>query len=262
MTWVNLVKLYFSLINDLSRHMNLVIDIGNTRVKFGVFQEHKLLHHGFWLEEDLLSGLKHLLISHPEIQSAIWCQSGADRPLLLAQLMQNLKVHRMTHLSKLPFENNYKTPNTLGLDRLALASAAHLHAPKTASLVIDCGTCVTYDFIDAHGRYWGGAISPGLSMRYKAMHEYTDRLPDLSAQVPMALLGDSTESSMHQGVFRGLIHEIDGFINQYRQLNPNLTTFLTGGDLEILRDHIKNDIFAHSNFLLEGLNQILLINTD
>ena len=99
-------------------------------------------------------------------------------------------------------------------------------------------------------------------MRYKAMHEFTDCLPELRAEQSTTLYGDSTDSSMHQGAFRGLIHEIDGFIAQYRQHNPNLTTFLTGGDLEILRDHIKNDIFAHPNFLLEGLNQILLINKD
>lgn len=254
--------MYFCHLNDLSSAMNLAIDIGNTRVKYGVFDQHKLLHHGFWLEDDINKGFDQLLTEHPEIRYAIWCQSGADRPLLLKDMQQRLKVIKMTYESKLPIENHYKTPKTLGLDRLALVSAAHRHAPGKASLVIDCGTCVTYDFIDANGRYYGGAISPGLSMRYRAMHEYTDRLPNLSAEQSIALYGDCTDSSMHQGAFRGLIHEIEGFINQYRQHNPSLTTFLTGGDLEILRDHIKNDIFAHSNFLLEGLNQILLLNKD
>ncbi|HBB48759.1 MAG TPA: pantothenate kinase [Flavobacteriaceae bacterium] len=242
--------------------MNLVLDIGNTRVKYAVFLKNKLIHHGFWLENDLLEGFENLLIVHPDIAYAIWCQSGADRPDLYQRLQGKLSVVHMTHQSKLPIENHYKTPNTLGLDRLALASAAQLYAPGKASLIIDCGTCVTYDFIDANGRYFGGAISPGLSMRYRAMHHYTDRLPNLRAESTKALYGDSTDSSMHQGAFRGLIHEIDGFIDQYKAHNPNLTTFLTGGDLEILRDHIKNDIFAHSNFLLEGLNQILLINKD
>lgn len=242
--------------------MNLVLDIGNTRVKYGVFLGHELLHHGFWLEHDLLKGFENLMIAHPEIINAIWCQSGSDRPELAQLVHGKLHVIYMTHESKLTIENHYKTPNTLGLDRLALACAAKLHAPGKASLVIDCGTCVTYDFIDANGRYYGGAISPGLAMRYKAMHDYTERLPFLTAQPPQTLYGDSTDSSMHQGAFRGLVHEIEGFIAQYRHFNPNLTTFLTGGDLEILRDHIKNDIFAHSNFLLEGLNQILLINKD
>jgi type III pantothenate kinase len=168
----------------------------------------------------------------------------------------------MNHNLKLPVDNHYKSPKTLGHDRLALVSAAKFHAPGVASLVIDCGSCVTYDFIDANGRYYGGAISPGLAMRYKAMHDYTEKLPNLSIQATDHWYGDSTDNSMHQGAFRGLIHEIHGFINQYEQYNPNLTTFLTGGDLEILRDHIKNDIFAHPNFLLEGLNQILLINKD
>jgi len=242
--------------------MNLVLDLGNTRAKFGVFKNENLIAHGFWLETDLMSGFEHLLITYPELESAIWCQSGADRPLFFDYVSSKLNVMQMTHNVKLPVENHYKTPKTLGFDRLALVSAAKFHAPNAASLVIDCGTCVTYDFIDANGRYYGGAISPGLAMRYKAMHQYTERLPNLCAKATEALFGDSTENSMHQGAFRGLIHEIHGFINQYRQYNPNLTTFLTGGDLEILRDHIKNDIFAHPNFLLEGLNQILLINQD
>ena len=242
--------------------MNLVLDLGNTRVKFGVFEHHKLIAHGFWLEKNLRDGFEHLLITYPELNTAIWCQSGADRPLFLDYVSSKLNVFHMNHNLKLPLDNHYRTPKTLGHDRLALVSAAKFHAPGVASLVIDCGSCVTYDFIDANGRYYGGAISPGLAMRYKAMHDYTEKLPDLSIQATDHWYGDSTDNSMHQGAFRGLIHEIHGFINQYKQYNPNLTTFLTGGDLEILRDHIKNDIFAHPNFLLEGLNQILLINKD
>ena len=159
-----------------------------------------------------------------------------------------------------PVKNNYQSPNTLGFDRLALASAARVQYPDKAVLVIDCGTCVTYDFIEANGAYNGGAISPGLSMRYKAMNAYTKALPELKAEVPLGRYGATTETSMHHGAFFGLVHEINGFVNQYRRYNADLTTILTGGDLEILRDHIKNDIFAHPNFLLLGLNEILLIN--
>ncbi len=242
--------------------MNLVLDVGNTRIKYGVFQGHDLLHHGFWLASSPPEGLSNLFATYNGIECALWCQSGADHSVWLEQLPAQVKVIKMTHETELPIDNQYKTPKTLGLDRLALVSAAKWYAPGKASLVIDCGTCVTYDFIDCNGRYFGGAISPGLSMRYKAMHDQTNCLPLLQAQAAQGLYGDSTDRSMHQGAFRGLIHEIEGFIDQYQQHNPDLTTILTGGDLEILRDHIKNDIFAHPNFLLEGLNQILLLNKD
>ena len=242
--------------------MNLVLDIGNTRIKYGVFQGHDLLSHGFWLAPSAHEGLTNLFTTYSDIECALWCQSGTAHSSLFAQFPSRIKIIKMTHETKLPIDNYYKTPRTLGLDRLALVSGAKWHAPGKPSLVIDCGTCVTYDFIDSYGRYFGGAISPGLSMRYKAMHDQTNRLPLLQAQATQGLYGDSTDRSMHQGAFRGLIHEIEGFINQYKQQNPDLTTILTGGDLEILRDHIKNDIFAHPNFLLESLNQILLLNKD
>ena len=242
--------------------MNLALDIGNTRIKYGVFDRNTSIAFGVLHESDSVGSINEIFLHYPKIDHAIWCQSGSDRETLFEVLNNKSEVLVMNHELKLPFENLYHTPETLGLDRMALASAAKFHTLGKAALVIDCGTCLTYDYLDAHGRYHGGAISPGLAARYKAMHDYTERLPDLSPIVPDSIYGQSTMSSMHHGAFYGLVHEIDGFINHFAQSNPDLTTFLTGGDLEILRDHIKNDIFAHPNFLLEGLNQILLINKD
>lgn len=242
--------------------MNLALDIGNTRVKYGVFEGNTSITFGVLRESDLIGSINEVLLLYPEIDHTIWCQSGPDPSGLFEVLTHKSEVLVMTTELNFPFENLYQTPNTLGLDRMALASAAKFHAPGRAALVIDCGTCMTYDYLDGHGRYHGGAISPGLAARYKAMHEYTERLPNLSPMVPDSIHGQSTMSSMHIGAFYGLVHEIDGFINYFAQSDSDLTTFLTGGDLEILRDHIKNDIFAHPNFLLEGLNQILLINKD
>jgi type III pantothenate kinase len=148
----------------------------------------------------------------------------------------------------------------LGIDRIALASAAvHLYINKNV-LVIDAGTCITYDFINSENEYLGGAISPGISLRYKSLHTFTDKLPLLEANNSKLLIGNSTATSIHAGVVNGVLYEIDGFIEAYKNNYENLTVILTGGDAHFLRDTIKNDIFANSNFLLEGLNHILEYN--
>jgi len=240
--------------------MNLVLDIGNTRVKYGVFECKNLLSHGVIETNNLSAGLEGVIKKYPQCTRALLCNVGTMPEVDLVLLQREMEVIFMTAELSFPVKNNYLSPNTLGFDRLALASAARVHYPDKAVLVIDCGTCVTYDFIEASGSYFGGAISLGLSMRYKAMNAYTAALPELKTEVPLGWYGATTEASMHHGAFSGLVHEIDGFVNQYRRYNSDLTTILTGGDLEILRDHIKNDIFAHPNFLLLGLNEILLIN--
>jgi type III pantothenate kinase len=240
--------------------MNLVLDIGNTRVKYGVFDHKILLSHGVIEAKNLSTGLEGLIKKYPQCTRALLCQVGPTPEADLIAIKRKMEVIFMSADLSFPVKNNYQSPNTLGFDRLALASAARVQYPDKAVLVIDCGTCVTYDFIEANGAYNGGAISPGLSMRYKAMNAYTKALPELKAEVPSGWYGATTETSMHHGAFFGLVHEINGFVNQYRRYNADLTTILTGGDLEILRDHIKNDIFAHPNFLLLGLNEILLIN--
>ncbi|MCB0468082.1 MAG: type III pantothenate kinase, partial [Aequorivita sp.] len=127
-------------------------------------------------------------------------------------------------------------------------------------LVIDAGTCITYDFLNSKNEYMGGAISPGISLRYKALHTFTEKLPLLEATNPNLFVGNTTATSMHSGVVNGVLYEIDGYISMYRKNYDNLTVILTGGDAHFLRDSIKNDIFANSNFLLEGLNHILEYN--
>ena len=146
------------------------------------------------------------------------------------------------------------------MDRIALASAAtHLY-PNKNMLVIDAGTCITYDFISSEKEYIGGSISPGISLRYKSLHTFTDKLPLLEANNSKLLTGNNTATSIHTGVVNGVLYEIDGFIEAYKNNYENLTVILTGGDAHFLRDTIKNDIFANSNFLLEGLNHILEYN--
>ncbi|NNK40613.1 MAG: type III pantothenate kinase, partial [Winogradskyella sp.] len=161
---------------------------------------------------------------------------------------------------KLPFINKYETPKTLGVDRIALVSASVLHFPDQNVLIIDAGTCVTYDFITNDNNYIGGAISPGLSMRYRALNTFTAKLPLLNVQQPKSVVGKTTESSIHSGVVNGIVLEIDGVIDQYKEQFGDLTVILTGGDGKFLSNQLKNSIFANSNFLLQGLNYILQFN--
>ena len=166
----------------------------------------------------------------------------------------------MSNKSKIPFKNKYTTPNTLGVDRIAVATAAFYTNPRRNTLVIDAGTCITYDIINAHGEYLGGAISPGLSMRYSAMHNQTDGLPLLQIEELTDFIGTSTKGSMHSGVINGTIQEVDGVIKQYEEHFKDLTVILTGGDAHFFAKRLKNSIFANSKFLLEGLNYLLEYN--
>ena len=240
--------------------MNLAIDVGNTLVKIGVFDSGKLKQKKTCIKKDFLPTLREISERFPEIQTAIVSSVGNFSEHQLSKLQLLYKVLSLDHNTKIPFTNKYVTPKTLGVDRIALISAA---AEKYASqnvLVIDAGTCITYDFLNVDNEYLGGAISPGLSLRYKSLHSFTQKLPLLDASNPKLLIGSTTTTSIHSGVMNGIAYEIDGFIHDYRKKYDNLTVILTGGDAHFLRDSIKNDIFANSNFLLEGLNHILEFN--
>ena len=161
----------------------------------------------------------------------------------------------MSHKDAFPFVNKYATPQTLGIDRMVLAAGATLQYPNQNRLVIDVGTCVTYDFIDENDTYLGGAIAPGLRLRYESLHNYTAKLPLLTSQNPDYFIGKSTAESIHSGVVNGFVYEIDGFIDEYKAHYSNFIIILTGGDTDFLAKRLKNTIFANSNFLLESLNQ-------
>lgn len=240
--------------------MNLVIDAGNTQIKFAVFRRNRLLHVESSLEAGFADHIKAVFQQYPGISTAI-ISSVSKLDARAADVVSVFcKTYVLSPRSKIPFKNSYATPQTLGPDRLALATAAFYHNPKGNTLVIDAGTCITYDMVNDHGEYLGGAISPGLYMRYNALHEFTDRLPLLTPENILDFIGNATESSIHSGVVNGITLEIDGVIDQYKSRFSNLTVILTGGDAQFLSRRLKNSIFAHSNFLLEGLNQLLEYN--
>lgn len=240
--------------------MNLVIDVGNSQVKTGVFRGSTLEEVRSVPHSEFANALKGVFSRFPAISHAIVATVGMPDKTLTDLVQVFCPVHLVSAASKTPYRNTYATTQTLGADRMALASAAYCAYPKTNTLVIDAGSCITYDFLNHYGEYLGGAISPGLRMRYKALNSFTARLPLLEPLDPPELIGNATESSIHIGVVYGLCGEIDAMIDRYKTRYPTLTVILTGGDAQFLSKRLKNTIFAHSNFLLEGLNQLLEYN--
>ena len=235
--------------------MILAIDIGNTRIKAAVFEGDILLEVFVFLKIDLQKKIQNILETHGKIKHLV-VSSVSDVEKQWFSVFENvLNIHFVSHKDHFPFRNTYKTPQTLGIDRMVLAAGATLQYPNQNRLVIDAGTCITYDFIDENNNYLGGAISPGLQLRYKSLNDYTAKLPLLSLEKPENFIGKSTLESIHSGVVNGLAYEIDGFINEYKEQYLNFIIILTGGDAVFLANRLKNTIFANSNFLLESLNQ-------
>ena len=169
-------------------------------------------------------------------------------------------VIRLTHETPVPIKNLYKTPETLGADRLAAVIGANAIRPNRDLLIIDAGTCITFDFIDKHGQYHGGNISPGMEMRLKALHAFTAKLPEVTADGETPTYGDSTETAIRAGVYHGIAFEIEGYIRQLQKNYPQLLVFLTGGDRFSFDTNLKSSIFADSFLVLKGLNRILAYN--
>ncbi len=241
--------------------MNLIIDIGNTQVKVAVFRHRDMIFKDILVKEHLISSLQNIITDYT-IQHAILSSvdSLVEKDLKVIKQMFPLIV--LDHQTKIPFFNKYKTPATLGVDRIALMAGAVTEYPAKDVLVIDAGSCITYDFVNRDKNYYGGAISPGIEMRYKSLNTFTANLPKLSKTDKIPEIGNSTENAIHSGVLNGVKMEIEGIIDQYKDKNQNFTIVLTGGDTIFLAKNIKSTIFANPNFLLVGLNSILIYNLD
>ena len=240
--------------------MLLAIDVGNTQIKLAVFEHHTLIHKEIIAYNDWQIAVKKNLKKFKKIENIVVASVGKLNKEDFLELNSNVKIYFITKESKFPFQNLYATPNTLGIDRMVLAAGAVLQFPNKKRLVIDAGTCITYDFIDENNNYLGGAISPGIRLRYESLHNYTAKLPLLTKENPDNIIGNSTNQSIHSGVVNGVAMEIDGFINNSFGENDNFIIILTGGDAEFLADRLKNTIFANSNFLLESLSQTYQYN--
>jgi type III pantothenate kinase len=242
--------------------MVLTVDVGNTRIKAAVFEGSTVLENFVFGKEELEKEIKKILKKFQNCSDLVVASVGNIEKQSFLAFEKKLAIHFLTHEDAFPFINKYETPKTLGIDRMVLAAGATLQFPKQNRLVIDVGTCITYDFIDESDHYLGGAISPGLRLRYEALHNYTARLPLLALEDPEYYIGNATAQAIHSGVVNGFVYEIDGFIDEYRSNFSNFIIILTGGDTDFLAKRLKNTIFANSNFLLESLNQTFQYKID
>jgi type III pantothenate kinase len=249
-------KIYLYLCSFNSITMILTIDIGNTRIKSAVFENDNIVEENIFQKENYQLSIENILKKYKKINVLVVSSVGKLEKSAFELFSKRVNLYFITRDNHFPFANLYATPNTLGIDRMVLSAGAVLQFPKKNRLVIDAGTCVTYDFIDDQDVYHGGAIAPGIRLRYEAMHNYTAKLPLLTIEDPEKLIGNSTIASMHSGVINGLTFEIEGYIEALKQQNENFIIILTGGDANFLAKRLKNTIFANSNFLLESLNHL------
>lgn len=239
--------------------MQLALDIGNTRVKAGVFDQDILKET--YIFDDTALFLQEGLISRLGIRQAIVGSVVDGLDAFISELSDQVKVLEFKSNTPVPLVNLYQSAHTLGSDRLAAAVGGNALAPSGDVLVIDAGTCIKYNFVNSRNEYIGGAISPGLRMRFKALNTFTARLPFLETDEAFhEYIGKTSEESIYSGVQNGIVKEVDACIDEYRSDFNNIKVFLTGGDTDFFAKRLKNRIFADPNLILKGLNRILSHN--
>lgn len=236
--------------------VNLAIDIGNTNIKAAIFNGVDLVEVCVRAEE--LS----VLLAKYKIEQAIISKTGKNSELEQDLNARGIPFMVLSPELRLPIAILYKTPETLGADRIAGSVAANAEFAGEAVLKIDFGTCITYDVVNADNQYLGGGISPGMMMRFKALHNYTAKLPlvDPMQFTQFDLTGTDTTSSIASGVVNGVKNEVEGIINAYRERFGSLKVVATGGDSRLFVTLIKSEIFARPYLVLQGLNRILNYN--
>ncbi|MEI8086383.1 MAG: type III pantothenate kinase [Paludibacter sp.] len=239
--------------------MNLCIDQGNSSTKVGIF-DNDILHELF-VYEVFNTNEAWKLVSNFSIDNCIISSVINENRELLDVLKSNSSNFiSLCHNTAIPIENRYETPETLGNDRLAAVVGAAYLKPNNDVLVIDAGTAITYDFIDANGVYWGGNIAAGINLRLQSLHEFTKKLPLVEITIESPLIGNNTKTALISGALHGIVFEMDGYITSLKTKYPQLSTFLTGGSTFYFDTKLKNAIFAEKNLVLIGLNRILQYN--
>jgi len=233
----------------------LVVDIGNTRAKAGIFHLNQLVEKTTFDAND--ADALRLLIQQYAPTHSILCSVSGEYAEIKELLKQRTAFFELTHHLQVPFFIDYNTPHTLGMDRVAAVAGAQHFFPVQSSLVIDMGTCVTYDFITADYHYLGGAIAPGLRMRLRAMHEQTQKLPLIEMEEIQDFIGKSTKDSMLSGAYFGLLGEINDTIARYEERFGAIQVVHCGGDASLFDKQTKKSIFAAPDLVLFGLHKIL-----
>lgn len=236
--------------------MNLVIDSGNTYTKLGWFENTRLVETEHRITWDKLP----LYCQKYPCEHLLFCSVSKKVTDFIELVQPSCPVLNLTNETAVPLGKNYKTPETLGADRLAAAVGASFLYPGRNLVVIDAGTCITYDLVTSQSTYEGGIISPGFHMRLQAMHQLTQRLPVVEPVVSPELIGKSTSECMQSGAFNGMLAEIQSIIERYRRERSDICVVICGGDAPFFESHLKLPIFAVPELVLIGLNRILLYN--
>ncbi len=237
----------------------LILDFGNTLKKLAVFKGGEQIDF-MTIQGDVVGVIDGLKRKYPDLKYAILSSVIKIDIHLMTYLKTNFTFIFFDHHITVPLINKYQSPETLGRDRLAAAVAAVIDFPQRNVLVIDAGSSITYELITKDGEYLGGAISPGVKMRAKALNSFTDQLPLVSISEKNNLIGNNTDTSLKSGIVNGAIAEMNGMITGFKQSYQNLQIILTGGDAYYFDKSLNYDIFASENLVLKGLNYILDYN--
>ena len=237
--------------------INAAVDLGNTFAKIGWFTQNKLVEVQSKIPFENLQ----TLLTQNLPTNAIFSSTSHDTQPFVQMLSQlGTRSFELTPQLPVPVQKDYQTPQTLGSDRLAAAVGATVLFPNQNCLVIDMGTCITYDWINADAVFGGGIISPGLRMRFQAMHSFTKRLPLVEPQGFPPLVGKNTEQALQSGAINGLLAEMEGIIARYHADFGAFRVLLCGGDAPFFENRLKKRTFAAPNLVLIGLNRILQYN--
>jgi type III pantothenate kinase len=229
--------------------MIAAIDSGNSHIKLGIFDKAKLIKSYNSVDEGAIAGI----LSGDQVKRVVISDVGGRLDRLVEELSGKIPVLSVQAGLKFPFRISYKTPETLGTDRIAAVAGAWDKFGPADILVIDTGSCITYDFIDHEGNYHGGGISPGIAMRLKSLHTFTAGLPEIEPQDDFGLLGTDTRSSMINGTVGGVVEEIKGLIKNFQHNNPGIKTVLCGGNAVFFESRLKGTIFVVPGLVLYGL---------
>jgi len=239
---------------------NIAIDVGNTFTKIGIYNYDSLIHIQKY-QSLTVNNLEDLFSKH-NISNSIIANSGNYNHSIDAFLIKNTNHLKFNANTSIPIINLYASPKTLGKDRLSgIIGALSLTVEKTPIISIDTGTCITFNFLNENKEYIGGSISPGITMRLQALPHFTAKLPLVDYNFsPVNLTGTNTKQSILSGVVNGILHEIDGMIDTYRNIYKKLTVYVTGGGCYFFENQLKNKIFADPNLVITGLNKIINYN--
>lgn len=239
---------------------NIVFDVGNTFTKYAVFKEEKLVDFSI-VENITESGCFDIIEKYKPLDGVIFSVVGKISSKLINKIKETCSLVLIgDHNLPLPVENLYESKETLGFDRIAACIGANFLFPDKDLLVIDAGTAITFDVINKSGQYLGGLISPGLDMRFRALSEFTAKLPLCSRKEEFSLIGKKTDEAIIGGVQKGIVNEIDGYIDSIKEEFSQIEIILTGGDANFFDKKLKNSIFVQSKVLMYGLNRILEYN--